>query len=484
MQDEYYYSGSGFYEESDASINATFTDVSDLPCALLDCVTKKARRYGQWWTLTGVAPYCAYPIEAQKRLRQQYTQVVTLNHPNVTRMIAMVQTSVMPDECIIEEYIDGVTLDEFMLSDPDEGLRHKLLEQIIDALQYCHRKGVTHGNLSPKAVKVTHQDYVVKLVAFECKGRASDDVRALGEIIDLLGLDAFKAVAEHCRKGEITDIETVRKAISHSKSHHWQLGRLFVALLAIVVVAFWAGHHTSMVHDKELADSLPLPGIYFSDTVDLSLMAYTEDYNHIYSTVSSASIYYLNFLKQPPGDISENIAVDLGLTVLWAPFNLGSVDADVNHVGGHFLWCDTLGLGPFVPMDKYWPSSRPMQDITSSSYDEVRRIWGHGWRMPTHREWVDLVKKCKWSLVRRHGIPLGYKVHGPSGASIFLPMAGYKLRYRDHQIGTVGRYWTSTPVVGLGRNAFAVHFDTIDINLNDTVSLEYGLAIRPVLDKL
>lgn len=484
MQNEYYYSGSGFYEESDASVNAAFTDMSDLPCALPDCVSKKARRYGQWWSLMGVAPDCQQPEEAQKRLRQQYAQVVTLNHPNITRMVAMVQTPFMTDECIIEEYIDGMTLDEFLQSDPDEGLRRKLLEQIIDALQYCHRKGVTHGNLSPKAVIVTHQDYVAKLVAFGCKGSASDDVHALGEIIDSLRLDAFKNIVERCRNGAITDMETVRKAINRPKSHSWKFGLLFALLLATVVaLAFWTGHHTSMVHDKNLADSLPLPGIYYSDTVHLSALNENDEFYAFYSTITGADLYYINVEKKPPGNIPEEVAVDLGLSVLWAPFNLGSGDANVNHLGGFFMWCDTLGIGRFAPVDKYWPQNRPMTDIAGTVYDGVRRVWGGGWRTPTIQEWTELVLKCKWTLMLERGIPPGYKVHGPNGAEIFLPLAGYRLRYRDHDIGVMGHYWSSTPVEGVDRQAHALRLDTTIIDLDDVVSLDHGLSIRPVLDK-
>jgi len=485
MQDEYYYSGSGFYEESDASnVNALFTDVSDLSCPFAEFASKRARRYGQWWMLTGVNPNCPDPANAQQRLRLIYSQVVTLNHPSITRAVAMTQTPLFADECVIEEYIDGVTLVEFMRSQPDEATCQRLLDQIIDALQYCHSKGVSHGNLSPNNIKVTHQDNIAKLIAFRCEGNLQDDISSLGGIINTLGLHSLKSVVDDCRNGHFTSIDGIRKAITGRKAKRWiPIAAFALILTAFAAGAFWAGHYTSMKRDNHLADSLPLPGIYFSDTVNLSLMAYTDEYNHFYSTITGANIYFLNILKQAPGDIPENIAVDLGLKVLWAPFNLGSADADVNHVGGFFIWCDTVGQGPFMPLDNYWPQNRQMRDISGTTYDGVSRTWGHGWRIPTHDEWSELVQKCKWTLVQRHGIPLGYRVHGPSGASIFLPMAGYKLRYRDHEIGTVGRYWSSTPVTDLGRNAYAVHFDTIDINLNDTVSLEYGLAVRPVLDK-
>ncbi len=485
MQDEYYYSGSGFYEESDASnVNASFTDVSDLPCPLADCASKRARRYGQWWTLTGVDPDCSRHLEVQKKLRQQYAQVVTLNHPNITRMVAMVQTPLFSDDCIIEEFIDGVTLDEFMRSEPDEDLKRKLLDQIIDALQYCHRKGVVHGNLSPRTVMVTHQDRVAKLVAFHCDGDAQSDVKALAGIFDALQLHGLNLVDERCRNGEISTIEDVLKVLRSSKPNRWWLPLSVAALIAVVAAgAFWAGHRASLKQDAALADSLPLPGIYFNDTVELPAGKENDSVDRFRSTLTGADLYYSKIEKEPPGNIPEDVAVDLGLSVLWAPFNLGSGDANVNHLGCFFMWCDTLGVGKFAPVDKYWPPSRPMMDIAGTEYDAVRRIWGGRWRMPTIEEWHELVFKCKWTLMLERGIPPGYKVHGPNGAEIFLPLAGYRLRYRAHDIGLVGHYWSSTPTSDASRQAHALRIDTVIIDLDDVVSLDRCLSIRPILDK-
>ena len=84
--------------------------------------------------------------------------------------------------------------------------------------------------------------------------------------------------------------------------------------------------------------------------------------------------------------------------------------------------------------------------------------------------------------MRHRSIPLGYKVRGPKGTSIFMPLAGYRLRYREHEIGAVGRYWSSTPVTNRDREVYALKLDTTVINFADTVSIEYSLSIRPVRD--
>ena len=483
--DEYYYSGSDFYADDESPINSAFTDAREQPCRLADCVCLSARHYGQWWTLTGVAPDCAYPAEAAQRLRQRYSQVVTLNHPNVTRAVAMVQTPLFADECVVEEYIDGLSLHDFMVTEPDARLRRKLLEQIVDALLYCHRKGVVHGNLSAHTVMVTHQDHVAKLVALACEGGPQDDIRALGDVIAALRLREFKSLAKRCRAGRVTSMDNVLKAMNRPKPLKWlPMGLLLAALLAgIVAASFWAGHRTSLAIDSRRADSLPLPNIYFSDTVGLSALNDQGEKGVTRATLTGALIYGLDRTSPVPGNIPEEAAVDLGLSVLWAPFHLGCADADINNLGGQFTWCDTLGAGEFVPMDKYWPPGRPMIDIAGTGHDRARRIWGGRWRMPTLADWQELELKCKWILVLQRGIPPGYNVHGPSGAEIFLPLAGYGFHYRSHDVGLVGHYWSSTPMAGADRQAHALRIDTATVDIGGARSLEHSLSIRPVIDK-
>lgn len=484
--DEYYYSGSEFYAEDDARINSAFTDDSEQPRLLADCVTLSARRYGQWWTLTGVPADCAEPAVAQQRLRRRYSLIVTLNHPNVTRAVAMIQTPLLPDECIIEEFIDGQSLSDFLSKGQhDAKLRHKLLEQIVDALQYCHRKDVVHGNLSVHTIMVTHQEHDAKLVAFACEGQPQDDIRALGDIIDALQLPRLKSLAERCRSGQMNDISEVLTAINKPTPYHWGLKGLLMVVTAIIVLAgaFMAGHYMTLSREQKQADSLPLPGIYFTDTVQLPISSDMERYTMYRSSVTGANMYYLDDINSAPGNISENVAVDLGLSVLWAPFNVGCGDTRVNSMGSLYTWCDTLGAGAYVPIDKYWPESRTMIDIAGTNYDSSRRLWGGRWRMPTIAEWQELVTRCKWTLVLERGIAPGYKVHGPSGAEIFLPLAGYQLRFRAYNISTAGHYWSSTPADGVDRRAHAVRLDTAAIDVEDVVSIAHSQSVRPVLDK-
>ncbi len=88
--------------------------------------------------------------------------------------------------------------------------------------------------------------------------------------------------------------------------------------------------------------------------------------------------------------IEDTRAVDLGLSVFWADRNVGA-DAPQAY-GDYFLF------GASVP-------------------------WDGTWRTPTAAELEELSNKCSWELTAFEGIA-GYKVTGPSGNSIFLPLGG------------------------------------------------------------
>ena len=88
--------------------------------------------------------------------------------------------------------------------------------------------------------------------------------------------------------------------------------------------------------------------------------------------------------------INDTRAVDIGLSVFWADRNVG---ADTPQAYG-----DYFSFGTPVP-------------------------WGGTWRTPTASELEELLNKCSWELTVCEGVN-GYKVTGPNGNSIFLPLGG------------------------------------------------------------
>ena len=133
--------------------------------------------------------------------------------------------------------------------------------------------------------------------------------------------------------------------------------------------------------------------------------------------------------------------VDLGLSVKWATCNVGASSPE--EYGDYFAWGETTTKAEYT--EDNCTTYGVMNDISGNAqYDAATANWGGGWRMPTEDELDELRTKCTWTWTIQNNVN-GYKVTGPSGASIFLPAAGYRLGSSLYFAGFDGYYWSSTP---------------------------------------
>lgn len=69
--------------------------------------------------------------------------------------------------------------------------------------------------------------------------------------------------------------------------------------------------------------------------------------------------------------------------------------------------------------------------IYTKSYDSSQ-IWGEDWRMPTEKEFWELILNCSWTFTNQNGkdgFLVESQVKGYEGRSIFLPCTGYRDSY-------------------------------------------------------
>ena len=185
--------------------------------------------------------------------------------------------------------------------------------------------------------------------------------------------------------------------------------------------------------------------------------------------------------------------VDLGLSVKWAPYNVGASSPGSN--GYFYCWGETFDkLYGHVYNYKYYD---PLADgyidigdqISGTKYDVAKELWGKGWRMPTREEMQELVDECTWETTSS-----GYKVTGPNGNSIFLTASGM-MTYRGMPRGSSesGLYWCGDADVRvrpngekMESNASALRFNrngyALDKPKVDYFSRAGGIQVRAVHD--
>lgn len=170
-------------------------------------------------------------------------------------------------------------------------------------------------------------------------------------------------------------------------------------------------------------------------------------------------------------------AVDLGLSVKWASFNIGANRPEM--FGHYFSWAETAPKDRYIH-ENYTISNKFMEDISGTEKDAARVNWGGDWRMPTKAEMQELVDDCDWEWSLLNGVQ-GMRVTGPSGNSIFLPAAGYRTNDILLDVGVYGLYWSSTYVEIWYDLAEHIYFYE---GFRGTLGFNrfYGEPIRPVCD--
>jgi hypothetical protein len=179
---------------------------------------------------------------------------------------------------------------------------------------------------------------------------------------------------------------------------------------------------------------------------------------------------------------SATDAVDLGLSVKWAPINLTATTNNPDYEGvtfTHFGWGDVTGINQTDNL-RYFPVTHPTANIVNdSSRDIAQKLWGDKWRLPTDKEMQDLIDKCEWTWKQDEEGNWGYLVEG-NGNSIFLPAGGQRLLEEIQDAQEKGYYWTGVYNRQDDETAFSLSFNETGQPSLEALKRYYGLLIRPV----
>lgn len=145
-----------------------------------------------------------------------------------------------------------------------------------------------------------------------------------------------------------------------------------------------------------------------------------------------------------PMPIPSN-CVDLGLPsgLLWAKSNMGTTDP--KEIGDYYAWGETSTKKKYysdnykhfkvdknIKVLKY--NEKDWKTVLELEDDAARAILGVGYRIPTQEDWQELLDNCNWEAFTitlpeildpsQTKCIARWKVTGPNGKSIILPMTG------------------------------------------------------------
>lgn len=152
------------YQIPETQSEEIFTAFQELPSHGFNILIK-AKRFGKWFLLKGLKEEYRHDPVYRKVLHKEFEIMASLSYPSVVSVFSLEQIEPY-GLCIVMEYVDGITLTEYLLQDTDRKERLHVFFKILDALRYIHSRQVTHRDLKPSNIMVTHNNRNVKIIDF------------------------------------------------------------------------------------------------------------------------------------------------------------------------------------------------------------------------------------------------------------------------------------------------------------------------------
>lgn len=139
-----------------------------------------------------------------RRFKNESKAIAVLNHPNIVKVYDVSFGDVI--QYIVMEYIDGITLKEYMeLQNNDISWKEAVLftTQILQALEHAHSKGIVHRDIKPQNIMLL-QDGTIKVTDFGIARFSSVETRTMTD----KAIGSVHYIAPEQAKGELTDGKT------------------------------------------------------------------------------------------------------------------------------------------------------------------------------------------------------------------------------------------------------------------------------------
>lgn len=270
---------SGYVMDSFEGIERVFTDVEILSTSEMNIVAK-AKRYGRWWLLKGLQKEKAQETAYQQRLRKEFDLMMQLQHPNIVSVVGLEKVEGL-GVCIVMEYVDGMTLKEWIVTSPELTRKRKIASELIDVVGYLHSKGIVHRDLKPENILISRNGEYLKLIDFGLADSDSyavlkqpagtsgymspeqkvttiadvrNDIYSLGVIFSEMGI-GYTSIINRCKLPIDKRYQSIAELENDFSNKATQKRRylLFVAVVVFVVIAGIWGYSVSKQEQENIA---------------------------------------------------------------------------------------------------------------------------------------------------------------------------------------------------------------------------------------
>lgn len=268
--------------EKDLPMSDSYTDLAQIAPHLW-----RADRAGKHLMLKTADGNDAASLQLLKR---EYEISCNLQHPFVLSAIAFDESSPV-GPAIVMEYVDGRTLRSFAADKPSGPARRKVLREILDAVEYLHKKGLLHNDIKPENVLVTTISDDVKIIDFGLaetdadflnqrlggtqgysapevlsgpsegsRSSAAADIFSLGGIIELLLPGRYRRIVRKCFSIEPSlrypNVDALRRALRRRDTVLFMIAAIGAAV--ILFAAAIVPNHINNIRIRHAAEAKDL----------------------------------------------------------------------------------------------------------------------------------------------------------------------------------------------------------------------------------
>ena len=200
-----------------------------------------AKRYGKRYLLKGISPEYQSLTDIRLLQEKEFSFGISLSHSNIVETYSLEDVPEI-GRCIVMEYVDGLTLAEWIKTSPSRAQRERVLAQLLEVLEYIHSLQLVHHDLKSSNVLITRNGQNVKLIDFGLSDTdstsdsndASIDLQLFGNILALLFPKRYRSIVRACQQGSYPNIAALKQAFH--RQHIWRKSMPYLISIICVII--------------------------------------------------------------------------------------------------------------------------------------------------------------------------------------------------------------------------------------------------------
>ena len=222
-----------------------------------------AKRYGKRYLLKGISPEYQSLTDIRLLQEKEFSFGISLSHSNIAETYLLEDVQEL-GRCIVMEYVDGLTLAEWIKTSPSRAQRERVLAQLLEVLEYIHSLQLVHHDLKSSNVLITRNGQTVKLIDFGLSDTdstsdsndASIDLQLFGNILALLFPKHYRSIVRACQQGSYPNIAALKQAFH--RQHIWRKSMPYlISIICVIICSLLLFQRVSIkVRERKMIDTI------------------------------------------------------------------------------------------------------------------------------------------------------------------------------------------------------------------------------------